>query len=121
MEGLGDGITEGLKDGIGVEGKFVGLGEGNRVGTIGSLVGLGEGINEGLREGTGVVGKLVGLGVGEWEGIGLGDGDGMNEGLSDGKGVVGYFVGRVVGEGVGAHESQNIPIHFCEGVILPGL
>ena len=46
--GLGDGIKEGLRVGIGDVGDKEGLLVGDRVGTTGIRVGLGDGINDGL-------------------------------------------------------------------------
>lgn len=95
--GLGEGIIEGLEEGIGVVGNADGLGDGRAVGTIGSCVGLGDGIIEGLGDGTGVVGRSDGAGVGTIDGAGLGKGLGINDGLG---------LGSLLGEPVPGHSTH---------------
>jgi len=117
--GLGDGIKEGLDEGIGVVGRAEGLGDGIKVGKTGLAVGLGEGILDGVVVGFLVVGNLVGLGVGNVEGIAVGDGEGIAEGLVVGMGVVGLNVGTTVGDGVGPHVVQVSSIHVAKLDELP--
>jgi len=64
--GLGDGIDEGLEDGMDVVGKSLGAGVGK---LDGIELGAGEGIDEGLDEGLGVVGGGVGELVGRFVGL----------------------------------------------------